>query len=184
MLPVATFTYNTTYHRVIKEAPFYLLFLRDPVMPYQMIEAPHRAWYNVDKYKDEMQTIARRVFERCQGYIKEGRIEMEKYHKPCTVKPLKIGDRVFLKYVPKRTENKELQPLYDGPYRVLRQISDVVVPLCHICTGKVTTVHTDKVKPIPEDCMAPSQHPCVRRAYSFLPKQDITNHDQIWTAMI
>ena len=184
MLPVATFAYNTAYHRVIKEAPFYLLYLRDPAMPYHMIEAPVKPWYNVDEYKDEMQVIARKVFERCQGYIEEGRVEMEKYHRPSCVKPLKVGDRVFLRFMPQRNVHKKLQPIYDGPYRVLKQISDVVVTLRNIRTGKVTSVHTDKVKAIHEDALSPSQHPCVRRAYSFLPKEQIKDHDDLWETMI
>ena len=183
MLSVATFAYNTAYHRVIKEAPFYLLFLRDPVMPYHMVEAPCKPWYNIDDYKSEMQTIARKVFERCQGYIEEGRIEMEKYYKPSSVKPLKEGDRVFLRFMPQRNVNRKLQPIYDGPYRILKQVSDVVVTLRNIRTGKVTTVHTDKVKPIHEDCMTPTRHPSVRRAFGFLPKENVIEHEELWTAM-
>lgn len=53
MLPAVTVAYNTTYHRTIREAPFYLMYLRDPRVPYTMLASPHRPWYNVDSHKDE-----------------------------------------------------------------------------------------------------------------------------------
>ena len=129
MLEVATFAYNTAYHRTIKETPFYLLFLRDPGHPYTTLENPQKAWYNVDSYKEEMAVVTRRIYECCQIYIEEGRDEMESNQKTSQIKPVKIGDRVFLKYMPKRTENKKLQPIFDGLYRIIVKKSDVVVQI-------------------------------------------------------
>ena len=94
MLPVATQTYNTAHHRVIRDSPYYLLHLRDPNVPYQMLEAERRPWYNVDEYKQDMAIIAKKVYERCATYIEEGREEMKKnYRKINEIKPLKIEDR-------------------------------------------------------------------------------------------
>ena len=53
MLPMATQAYNTAYHRVIRDSPYYLLHLRDPNIPHEMLEAERRSWYIVDQYKQE-----------------------------------------------------------------------------------------------------------------------------------
>ena len=100
-------------------------------------------------------------------FIEEGRVEMEKYHKNSRIKPISIGDRVFLKYQPKRKENRKLQPIFDGPYRVVDKISDVVVKLRNLRTGKTVTVHADKVKILHEDNVNVQQFSTIRRAYPF-----------------
>lgn len=78
MLPAATFAYNSAYHRTVRESPFYLLYLRDPYLPYQAIERRPRPWYDVNSYKSEMISISRKVYDLCQRYIEEGREKMEK----------------------------------------------------------------------------------------------------------
>ena len=60
--------YNTAYHRMIGDSPYYLLHLRDPNIPHQMLEAERRPWYNVDEYKQEMAIVARKVYEMCHLY--------------------------------------------------------------------------------------------------------------------
>ena len=97
---------------------------------------------------------------------------MERYHKPSKVKPIKVGDRVYLKHTPKRTENRKLQPIFDGPYRVIHKNSDVVIKIRDLRTSKVLTVHTDRVKLIHEDCVTVSQHPHVRRAFPLHPNSE------------
>lgn len=183
MLPAATLAYTTAYHRTIKESPFYLLYLRDPHMPYTMSESPKRPWYNVDSYKDEMAVISRKVYERCQVYLEEGRDKMEKYYKPSKTKPVKIGDRVFLRYVPKRTEHKKLQPIFDGPYGVVDKPSDVVVKIKDLRTSKVTTVHTDRIKVLHEDCIDARQCPSVRRAYPLHPRKSL-EENELWSTLL
>ena len=182
MLEVATFAYNTAYHRTIKETPFYLLFLRDPGHPYTTLENPQKAWYNVDSYKEEMAVVTRRVYERCQIYIEEGRDEMERNQKPSQIKPVKIGDRVFLKYMPKRTENKKLQPIFDGPYRIIAKKSDVVVQFKNLRTSKVVTVHIDKIKVLHEDNIGVNEFPSVRKAYPFKERK-FSVDDELWSIL-
>lgn len=172
MLPTCTLAYNTAYHRSIRESPFFLLFLRDPRMPYTMLESPQKPWYDIDSYKQEISVIAKKVYERCQMYLEEGREEMERNYKPSKVKPLKVGDRVFLKHIPTRKEPKKLQSIFDGPYRVVDKISDVVVKIRNLRTSKLVTVHTDRVKVLHEDCIDVQQCPAARRAYPFNPQEE------------
>ena len=179
MLEAATFAYNTAYHRAVRETPFYLLFLRDPRHPYAMLESPSKAWYNVDSYKEEMAVITKQVYERCKTYLEEGREEMERYQKPSKIKQVKVGDRVFLRYNPKRTENKKLQPIFDGPYRVIAKKSDVVVKVKNLRNNKEVTVHADKIKILHENNVSMSEFSLVRKAYPFKEKAQPVN-DDLW----
>ena len=164
MLPAAKYAYNSAYHRIIKDSPFYLLHMRDPPLPYQILDEVPKPWYNVDQYKEKMALITKRTYERCAAYLEMGREEMERFHKGGKIKNVKLGDRVYLQHIPTKKENKKLQPLYDGPYRVIHQISDVVVKLKNIRNIKEITVHTDRIRVIPEENITLKQNTNVRRA--------------------
>ena len=114
--------------------------------------------------------------------FEEGREEMERYQKPSRIKQVKVGDRVFLKYNPKRTENKKLQPIFYGPYRVIARKSDVVVRVRNLRNNKEVTVHTDKIKILHEDNVSMSEFPLVRKAFPFKEKtQPVT--DDLWSVL-
>ena len=184
MLPVATHAYNTAYHRTIKDSPFYLLYLRDPQMPYTMLEKESQPWYNLDDYKSKMAVIAKQVYKRCEAFLEEGRLEMERYHKNAKIKKAKIGDRVFVQHRARQGEPRKLQPLYDGPFRVVDLVSDVVIKIRDIRTSKVHTLHTDRVKIIPEDCVGIQDYEQVRKAYPLTKasskiKEPITYDDSV-----
>lgn len=64
---------NTAYLRSIKNSPYFLLRLRDPELPYKMLETKQNAWFDVDDYKHEMAVVARKVYERCTLYFEENK---------------------------------------------------------------------------------------------------------------
>ena len=165
MLPIATFAYNSAYHKSIKESPFFLMYLRDPPFPFDDIEE-EKVWYNVDDYKQEMATKANRVYARCQQYLEEAKGVNEKAQaKKAKVKLIQVGDRVYVRRVPSAGTPSKLQPAYIGPFRVIDKVSDVVVKVRNIRTGAVKTLHTDRVRVIHEDNASPHINPNVRRAY-------------------
>ena len=55
--------------------------------------------------------------------------------------------------------------MYDGPYRVKRLISEVVMKLKNIRTGREITVHTDRMRVIPEESITVRENERVRKAY-------------------
>ena len=165
MLPVAVFAYNSGYNRTIKDSPFYLLHLRDPSFPFEVMNED-RKFYNIDDYKEEMATKASRVYARCQSFLEEARGQLEKgQSKRAAIKPVKVGDRVYVRQVPAKGKPSKLQPAYSGPFRVIEKVSDVVVKLRNIRTGTVKTLHTDRIRVIHEDSLTPMQNKNVRRAY-------------------
>ena len=145
MLPIATYAYNTAYHRSIKESPFYLLYLRDPTFPFEVKK--EKVWYNIDDFKQEMAVKANRVYERCQQYLEEAKGMTEKaQNKRAKIKPIQIGDRVYIRRVPTAGTPSKLQPAYTGPFRVVEKVSDVVIRIRNIRTGNTKTLHTDRIK--------------------------------------
>ena len=176
MLPIAVYAYNTAYHRTIRDSPFYLLYFRDPMTPYStIIEENPMPWYNIDSYKHRMTLMAQKVYERCAMYLEEGRIELERNYKKSKIKPIKIGDRVYIKNVYKKGEPTKLQAAYNGPYRVIKKISDVVVTVKNLNTNKIVTLHTNRVRLLHEDCVDIKMQPNIRKAY---PLKDNKNEMQ------
>lgn len=174
MVPPAVLAYKSAYHRTLKDTPLLsscMLFLHEPQMPYKMLERPAHPFYNTDSYREEMAVIAHRVYDRCREHIELGREEMERHHRPSRIKEIAVGDSP-LRYIPKRKENKKLQPVFDDPYRVLEKVSNVVIRLHNIRTDKVTTVHTDRVRILQEDCVTIKQCSKVRRAFPINPQPE------------
>lgn len=56
-LPLAALAHNTSYHRVLKETPYFLLFLHDANVPYETIVKKPSPWYNIDSLKHEMMLL-------------------------------------------------------------------------------------------------------------------------------
>lgn len=103
---------------------------------------------------------------------------MEKYHRKARIKPLKEGNRVYVRYMPKSGIDKNLQPKYEGPCRIINEVSDVVVRMWKIGTGKEETVHTDKVKILLEDGISVIENPDVRRAYPTM-QNEVLGKDEL-----
>ena len=72
---------------------------------------------------------------------------------------------MYVKHIPSRRQNRKLQPLYDGPYRVMRKISEVALRLKNIRTHKEVSVHIDRVKVIHEGGITIKENGMVRKAY-------------------
>ena len=62
-LPIATLAVNSAYNRSIKNTPHFLMFARDPRMPYGEIISAPTPFYNVDNYKDFLCNTTKKVYE-------------------------------------------------------------------------------------------------------------------------
>ena len=62
-LPIATMAVNSAYNHSIKDTPHFLMFVRDPRMPYGEIINHPRPIYNVDNYKDFLCNTTCKVYE-------------------------------------------------------------------------------------------------------------------------
>ena len=97
MLPIATFAYNTVFHRSLQDSPFFLMYLRDPCFPFEIMKE-EKTWYNIDDYKQEIATKASRVYARWQKYLEEAKLMLQrKQNKRAKIKIIEIGGRVYVK---------------------------------------------------------------------------------------
>ena len=165
MLPIAIFAYNTAFHRSLQDSPFFLMYLRDPCFPFEIMKE-EKAWYNIDDYKQEMATKDSTIYARCQLYLEEAKGMLQrKQNKRTKIKIIEIGDRVYVRQIPRKGLRSKPQPVYNGPFRVLDKVSDVVMKVRNIRSGDIKTLHTDRVRVIHEYNITPYLNPNVKRAY-------------------
>ena len=165
MLPMATFAYNTAYHRSIQDSPYFLLFHTDPRVPFQNIFRAVPPFYNLDDYKAKMHALANKVFHRVQENLQAMSQEIENQQKRKTVLDVKEGDRIYIKKPPIPGLAHKLQPKYEGPYRLVKRVSEVNYRIKNLVSNKETTVHTNRMKVVPESCLKPSDNANVRQPY-------------------
>lgn len=169
LLPLAVFAYNSAYHRTIHDSPHFLMYNKDPSIPYLKFFHDNGPWYNVEDLRRKTSVIANKVYNRCQLYLEKGAVDRERYQSRSRVKDIEVGSRVYITSQPKAGLSKKLQPLFEGPYRVVAKVSDIVYRLKSIRSGRELLVHTDRIKI--EGCMSSHESKNVRRAYPV--------HDQI-----
>ena len=78
-----------------------------------------------------------------------------KQNKRAKIIIIEIGDRIYVRQVPRKGLASKLQPAYNGSFRVLDKVSDVVIKVRNIRSGDIKTLHTDRVRVIHEDNITP-----------------------------
>ena len=140
-LPIATLAVNSAYNRSIKDTPHFLMFARDPRMPYGEIINPPRPFYNVDNYKDFLCNTRRKVYEKAsRQYQKEYDIRFQ------TSRPnIKLESLVYCKKLQPRAH--KLEPKYLGPFRAINLLEDGV-EIRSIFNNKTYIVHLSYIIPL------------------------------------
>ena len=142
-LPLAVFAHNTSYHRVLRESPYFLMFLRDANVPYETIAMNPSPWYNIDNMKQELLLRAHATFEIARKFLEEGKIKQESYaNKKAKPVTYKLGDRV---YVQKKSNVTKLSSKYVGPMRIVRLLG-VIAWVKDLVSFKVYQVHINRLK--------------------------------------
>ncbi|KAG0724583.1 hypothetical protein GWK47_040316 [Chionoecetes opilio] len=111
--------------------------------------------------------MTKKIYNTCQQFLEEGRLENERRFKRTKILTVELGDRVYLKNIPKVGEPKKLQPFYEGPYRVMDKIGDVVLKVKRIRGGKTKIIHTDNVKVVPEGALTTANVRNIRQAFPW-----------------
>jgi hypothetical protein len=129
-LPYALFAYNTSYHHIIKETPFYLNYGRDPkTILHQTLGIRPNAENNRDVHAyavglaQKLHDVHSRVLEIYKE-VNERRMNDDDHYK---VPSFNVGDKIYL-YKPSTETgyNAKLTRRWKGPYTVLQKISHVV----------------------------------------------------------
>lgn len=163
MLPVATLAYNSSYHRIIKDSPFFALKHRDPTWPYATFAEEVAPWYELDNFAQELRAVGNKVFKRCQFFIEEEIARRPADRPQARPSPIREGDRVYMRAIPKPGVSKKVQPLYTGPYRVIERISEVIMRIQRLSDKKEAKCHVDRLKL--EKYLRPGHAYNVGRAY-------------------
>ena len=133
-LPIATMAVNSAYNRSIKDTPHFLMFARDPRMPYgEMCNHP-RAIYNVyESVKFQLEKASRQ-------YKKEYDIRFQ-VNNP----NIKLDSLVYCKKLQPRAH--KLEPKYLGPFRVINVLKDAV-EIKNLYNNKTYIVHLSYIVPL------------------------------------
>lgn len=147
MLPFILFAYNTSIHSSVSKSPFYLLYGRDPVYPFDIITSPNTATYDVgENFVTELR------LKKAHELAQHSQITVDKrktYHSH-TIKPYKfaVGDRVFLNQVYILPGFKcKFYSRYTGPYRIVEETSLVNFVVEDIKSKKHLLIHANRLKP-------------------------------------
>ena len=176
MLGFAVLAYNTAINRVTEESPYYCLYLKDPKLPYDLIASPMVPSYNVDNTKEQVIQMMQACYQRCQEKTEENqKYEQRRQAPKSKIKQVQVGDKVYAKNIPRKGLSKKLQPKYSGPWRVHKKISDVVLILKHVTSGKQCKIHTDRVRLAYESMLHRTDNGNVGRTYPLYEKgEEIT----------
>lgn len=166
MLGYATLAYNTATNRTLGETPYFCLYLKDPKLPYDILGKPFSPSYNIDSTKEQVQRMMQACYARCQEKTEESQAyERTRRESKSRIKPIQMGDKVYTKNIPKTGVAKKLQPKYSGPWRVINKVSDVVVVLKNLKTGREIKIHTDRVKIMHENTLTSTDNANVGKVY-------------------
>ena len=100
-----------------------------------------------------------------------------KLNKSAIIKQFEIGDRVYVRQVPRKGLPTKLQLAYTDLFRVLIKVSDVVVYLKNIRSDNIKALHSDRVRVMDEDNITPHTNPNLKGAYR-VHDNDETMRDQ------
>ena len=150
LLPYAVSLYNAGFHRSIGNTPFYLMFLRDMNVPYDILlpRSPH-----------ENPTIARRAalgarcLELARKAISESQDKRLESVNSKAFSSVDIGDIVYCRLVHVNKRDHKILPKFHGPFRVLDLKGNTAV-VKSFRSGRVKQVSLRQVRLLPSAALS------------------------------
>ena len=145
-IPLVACSLNSAFHSSINESPHFVLFGTDKRLPHELLSAEARPLYCFDDYvKSRVHT-----FQRIHTSVRDNLIDtqefmLSKQHRRATTREIVVGDIVFRRV---HDRHSKLDPLFQGPYRVLEIMSGHKVKLRDLKTGMESVVHRDHLKQV------------------------------------
>ena len=128
-LPLILFAYRNAYNSVTKDTPFFLLYGYDPALPYDEIKNNKTPLYDtLDNYKSALIESMRTTFRVVEENIEKAAERNEEYRSRfAKERSFTVGDLVLIKQEQAKSGlSKKLQAIYLGPYRIVKQLSQLV----------------------------------------------------------
>ena len=138
---------NTSFNKSIGDNPFFILFNFDKSSTFATSETQNNVpFYAYDDYFRSMQHQRKLV----ETFFKHNLdLEMEKYldiyNKGKKCRSVKVGQRVYMRYVPKANEVKKLSKKWTGPMFVRQKLSSTKYVLESSKPKKSYTTHIDNI---------------------------------------
>ncbi|MCO5548037.1 hypothetical protein L7F22_001493 [Adiantum nelumboides] len=147
-LPLVEYAYNSFDHRSIGMSPFKALYGQECIAPLNFSDPTVKVEASKQKL-DEMEAQTKAICKDIQAAQ-----DRQKHYadKDRSERTFKLGDRVFLRVKPKRSnlslgKFKKLSPRYCGPYEIVKVISDQAYKLRLPPNLKVGTLHAPPSSP-------------------------------------
>ena len=165
LLPYALFVYNTNYHRVLQEVPFFVKEGRMPKSPLDVIiNRPPEQYNNVHTYAAELVQRLKKVQERVVAIYQSINADRLDDIDAADEKKFVVGDLVWL-HDPTTKEGKstKLTHRWVGPCKVLAVKSDVTMVIEGV-DGKPKTVSKQRLREYVLETTAHTAHLADERA--------------------
>ena len=145
-LPTAQLAVNAAYSISLGDSPFYVYKGKDPELPITRFAKPKFSYEEPLSFEKERQRREHFVMERVKEKLEEATDRnCRQRAKKCRDKTLNIGDRVFIKKIRAKGEDK-LAPKWKGPFRIKAQKNPGVYKLKDLRNGKVFEQHIENIK--------------------------------------
>ncbi|KAH7678467.1 hypothetical protein AAVH_41631 [Aphelenchoides avenae] len=151
-LALVTFAYNTAVQASTKQSPFYLLRMREAILPTDLamrIE-PRNLYETTTLYAQEMSEAIRNAWTTAAETMRKAQSKQKAYadeQRKTAEHRIEPTDLVLIyRDQPNPKECKKLTTRWDGPYRVLRVERPNVVVRQLYEDARPKKVHLDKVK--------------------------------------
>lgn len=149
LLPFITFAYNSTVHSATNHSPFYLThgYHPDTSLSASLPTDDSNLLDSITNLIKVRQSLPA-IIEKAQNKYKE---TYDKGRKPIHFEP---NDKVLVTLTPKHSK---LDPLYKGPFKVIKKLSDVNYVIEMPMRNKISQeiIHVSRLKPHPKPTLPP-----------------------------
>ena len=149
-LTFVLFAYRTAVHSSTLETPFYLMHGRDAILPLEtLLEVYNKSECEPNDYKTKVTIKLRDAFQLAYSNMHAAQ-EAQKfqYDKKSKLQKFNVGDKVYMTTVViQPNQSRKFTPKWQGPYRITRQISDLLYEVNIGKVGKEQIVHCNRLKP-------------------------------------
>jgi hypothetical protein len=154
-LPYVIHAYNTSFHRSVKNTPFYLFYGRDPALGIKGLDGIINDPSHMDLNKRIRILIKARSV--ALQHIKEENLKRKlDYDKNAKPYPFEEGNIVMLKSIrPPGVGAPKLYPWFVGPYRIDRIMNDRVLSVTPVGypNAKPKIIHADRARLSEGECI-------------------------------
>ena len=146
-IPEINAALNSTFNVSIGDTPFYALFHRDKRELFDAYRPKKETpLYNIEDYISLMEKQGEQIFRHIKAELeKQSEIYTKRQHDRSRHRELKVGQRVFCKYIPRVGESPKLAPKWEGPCIVQKRIKFSTYELKVVSNNKILVHHIDNI---------------------------------------